>query len=105
MEEQKVISLQILMHCAPHTNQIWLQMSIQPFLLWLVYISIRIPALIAHSLVKDKLERILEVVVMTQLLLYHKMHLKVLNKSTKNLNHTNLLILNFHDYRFFRDGI
>lgn len=44
MEEQKVTSLQILMHCAPHSNQIWLQMSIQPFLLWLVYISIRIPA-------------------------------------------------------------
>ena len=63
-----------------------------------------IPALIVQSLVKYKLERILKVVVTTQLLLYHSMYLKVLIKSIKNLNHTNLLILNFHDYRFFRDG-
>jgi len=48
MKEQKVTSLQILIHCAPHSNQIWLQMSIRPFLLWFSLYLQQNPSLSQH---------------------------------------------------------
>jgi hypothetical protein len=82
MKEQKIASLQIIANfdasCSTFKSNLASNVnSAFPFVVQFTSPSASqlIPALIVQSLVKDKLERILKVVVMAQLLLYHRRYL------------------------------